>query len=217
MSRTLRYILNEANPNRLGNALQLARFGDFLARAPRTIRATVSSNKIVLPDNAKCERVLACFVTAGTVSGWFEPIHDSTPATTRVSPNAQGDIVFLSTDAVTEAEVTYLPYEGEVVEETVVCSASLALASGGRRVQLVLEAEALAGSVTGVKTINDRAASPATTTANANLLGTGVQFNNGTDAVTRARIKYIAMPGVGSAKGALGANLDSSTFAPSTL
>jgi hypothetical protein len=209
MSRSLRTILNESNPNKLPTAGMLARLGDFLARMPRTRRFAVSSNKIVLPDDAKAEQILNCYVTAGNVSGRFTPAYDSTPATTVVSTNAQGDIVFLSTDAVTEAEVTYLPFEGAVYEETLACAASLFTPSASRRILCVLEAEAIDGSVEGVKTVVDRAASPATTQAALNLLGTGVQFNNGTDAVTIARVKYIATPGFGDQPSALGVNLDS--------
>lgn len=212
MSRSLRALLNEANPNKLPNALQLARAGEFLARVPRTRRFAVSSNKIVLPDNAKAEQILNCYVTAGTVSGRFTPVYDSTPATTQVSTDAVGDIVFLNTDAVTEAEITYLPFEGEVVEETVPVVSNLASPSGDRRILVALRAEALAGAVTGVKTLNDRAtAAPATLNAAQNKLGTGILFNAATDQVTQAKIKYVATPGFGVAKPALGVNLDSET------
>jgi hypothetical protein len=187
----------------------MALLGSMLALVPRTRRFTVTSNKITLPDNAKANVILCCYVTAGTVSGQFTPVYDSTPATTQVSTNAQGDIVFLSTDAVTEAEVTYVPFEGEVIEEIVACAASLAAPSGSRRILCLLAGEALAGTVTGVKVVDDRAtASPATGHVAANKLGTGALFNNGTDAVTSARIKYIATPGFGVALPALGVTLD---------
>lgn len=209
MSRSLRAILNESNPNRLPNALQLARAGDFLARVPRTRRFAVSSNKIVLPENAKAEQILNCYVTAGTVSGRFSAVYDSTPATTQISTDAIGDLVFLSTDAVTEAEVTYLPFEGEIVEEIVPVVSNLASPSGSRRILVALYAEALVGTVTGVKILDDRAtAAPATLHAAQNKLGTGILFNAATDVVTSAKIRYVATPGFGVAKPALGVNLD---------
>lgn len=211
MSRSLRAILNESNPNKLPGAGQLARLGDFLARVPRTKRFTVTSNKIVLPDDAKAEQVLNCWVTVGTVSGRFSPVYDSTPATTQVSTDPNGNIVFLAGDAVTEAEVTYLPFEGEVVEETLPCVASLFTPSGSRKIACVLEAEAITATVTGVKIVDDRAtAAPATLHAALNLTGAGVLFNNATDAVLTARVKYIAQPGQGVAKPFLGVGLDAS-------
>lgn len=209
MSRSLRTILNESNPNKLAGAMQLVRAGDFLGRIARSIRVTVSSNKIVLPLNARADVILACYVTAGTVSGRFTPVYDSTPATTQVSTDAVGNVVFLSTDAVTEAELTYLPFEGEIVEEVVPVASGLASPSGSRRILCALEAEALAGSVTGVKILDDRAtAAPATLHAAQNKLGTGILFNVATDAVTSARIKYIATPGFGVALPALATTLD---------
>ncbi len=215
MSRTLRDLLKECNPNMLPNALQLARLGDMLAKIPRTRRVAVVSNAIVLPDNAKADVILNCYVTAGTVSGQFTPVYDSTPATTQVSTNAQGDIVFLSTDAVTEAELTYIPFEGDVVEETLACVASLFTPSGSRKALCVLRAEAITGTVVGVKVVDDRAtASPATGHAALNKLGSGVLFNNGTDAVLTAKVKYIATPGFGSAPHSLGRMLDDLTLNP---
>ena len=210
MSRTLRAGLNESNPNHIDIFTQEARFGDFLARMPRFRRVAVVNNKIVLPDDAKAEQVLNCYVTAGTVSGRFSPVYDSTPATTQVSTDAVGDIVFLSTDAVTEAEITYLPFEGELVEETVPVVSNLASASASRRILCAVRAEALAGTVVGVKALQDRAATPSTGQAAQNKLGTGVLFATA-DAVTLAKIKYIACPGIGSALPALGVNLDSVT------
>lgn len=212
MSRSLRALLNESNPNKIQPAFQLARAGDFLARIPRTVRVAVASNKIVLPLNARADVILACYVTAGTVSGRFTPVYDSTPATTQVSTDAVGNIVFLSTDAVTEAEVTYLPFEGALYEETVPVVSNVAAPSGSRRILVALEAEATQGTVTGTKILDDRAtASPATLHAAQNKLGTGILFNAATDVVTMARIKYIATPGFGDQLLPLGTNLDAET------
>ncbi len=212
MSRSLRTVIDEANPNRTDGALHDARLGSMLAKISRSRRVAVVSNKIVLPDNAKADVILSCYVTAGTVSGQFTPVYDSTPATTQVSTNANGDIVFLSTDAVTEAEITYVPFEGQVVEETLACVASLFTPSGSRRMLCVLAAEAITGTVVGVKVVDDRAtAAPATGHAALNKLGSGVLFNNATDAVLTAKVKYIATPGFGVEPAALGVALDAVT------
>lgn len=212
MSRSLRTLLNEANQNKISPAMSQARMGDFLGRAARTIRVAAASNKITLPLDARADVILACYVTAGTVSGRFTPVYDSTPATTQVSTDAVGNIVFLSTDAVTEAEVTYVPFEGNVIEEIVPVTTNLATPSASRRILCALEAEALAGTVIGVKTLDDRAtAAPATLHAAQNKLGTGILFNAATDVVLSARIKYIATPGFGDQPDPLGTNLDALT------
>lgn len=210
MSRSLRTVLDEANPNRFDAASHDARVGSFLARVPRTIRAAVVSNKIVLPDTAKCEQVLNCFVTAGGVTGRFNAVY-VTPATTKdCAPNGAGDIAFLGADAVTEAEVTYLAFEGEIVEETLAVVAGVATPSASRKAQCVLTATGLAGSVLGVKTPILRGAAPATTQVAVSLLGL-LAFNNGTDALTSASVRFLATPGQGAAKAPLGTALDAVT------
>jgi len=207
MSRSLRTILDEANPNRTDPALRDARLGSHLARVPRTIRAVVTGNKITLPNTAKCEQVLNCFVTAGGVTGRFNPTY-VTPATTKdVAPNGAGDIVFLGADAVTEAEVTYLAFEGEVVAESLAVVAGVATPSAGRKAQCIISATGTAGAVVGAKTPILRGAAPATTQVAVSLLGL-IAFNSGTDALTAADVVYLATPGQGSAKAPLGTNLD---------
>lgn len=210
MSRSLRTILNESNANKADTALKLARAGDFLARVPRTLIAAVVGHKVVLPDNAKCEQVLSAFVTAGTVTGRFNPTY-VTPATTKdVAPNGAGDIVFLAADAVTAVELTYLAFEGEIVEETGPVAAGVFTPSGSRKAMCVLSATGLAGSVIGAKTPVLRAAAPATTQVAVSLTG-NIAFNSGTDALTSATVKYVATPGVGVSQPALGVNLDAVT------
>jgi len=108
--RSARQAINEANPNLLASAIQSVRLGDGLGLIPRRVRGAVASNVLVLPEDAKAEVVLRAFVTAGTVSGHFSPSFDpdGVPATTTAGVNPAGNICFLSTDAVTEAEVVYV-------------------------------------------------------------------------------------------------------------
>ena len=67
---------------------------------------------------------------------------------------------------------------------------------GGRAASVLLDVEALVGAVTGAKTPATRGGAAATTLCAITELGTGVLFNAATDAVTSARIRYIAQPGV---------------------
>lgn len=199
MARSLRSLLNEANPNKLPTAAQQLRLGNALGLVPRFIRAATVAHIIVLPEAAKAVRVLDCWVTAGTVNGQFSPSYDpdGVPATTTCTVNPAGNLAFLAADAVTEAEVVYLAREGTVFEDVVaVVSNSGAFLQSRKGVQL-LEVEALVGTTVGVKALTAvRGATPGAGIAALNLLGTAVVFA-AADAVTRARVKYIATPGVG--------------------
>ncbi len=210
MPRSLRDILNEANANKFPTAAQMAKLGSFLGAAPRWGRFTVTANKIVLPNNAKCAIILAVFVTAGGVTGRFTPVWDSTPATTQASADMAGDVVFLGADAVTQAELFYVPFEGEVFTDICAAAANVATPQGGRAIAQLISATVTAGGSLGVKTLLDRAAAPAAGQAATNLAGTGVAFN-AADAVTQASLTYVAVPGVGVSRGTLGVLLDAVT------
>ena len=200
MARALKVVLDESNPNKVAAGFQLAKAGTVLEKnAPQTVSGAVVSDVLVLPEGAKAAQIISAFGTVGTVTGYFTPVdQESTPATTQVAVNATGDILFLTADAVTAAEVTYIPIEGSVVEDIVNVAASAAVLLASRSGRILLEAEVLTGATPGVKTINARDATPGGGTANLNLLGTGVDFNAADVVAGTARIKYIALPGVGS-------------------
>lgn len=210
MARSLKAILNEANPNKLPTGAQQAKLGSMLGLVPRSIRATVVSHKIVLPDAAKAVAVLQAFSIAGTLTGALTPVKDGAVATGQVGMDAMGNILFATADAVTQADVVYLAQEGQVFEDFVPVTANVGTPLGGRAVQKLLEAESLAGTLTGVLTPIARGGTVATGQAASSLSGTGVNFF-AANAVTKARIKYIAVPGVGSTGAALGTELDSET------
>ncbi len=208
MARSLRTILNEANPTKIASGLQVARVGSLLGQIPVFYKGAVASHIMTLPESKRARIVLAAFVTAGSVTGHMTPVTGGAPSTGQVGITATGNLVFATADAVTAAEVYYLTVEGEVIEEVVPVVSHVATPSQNRAALLLLEATALAGTLSGAKTVDFRGAAIATTEAGINLLGTGVVFATA-DAVTSARIKYVATPGVGQAKNALGANLDS--------
>lgn len=210
MGRTLKEIANGGDTNRLGFAAQAGRLGSAVALIPRSYKGAVASHVMTLPATARARTVIAAFVTAGTVTGHMTPVPGGAPTTGQVGVTAVGNIIFATADAVTAAEVVYLTHDGEIIEEIVPVVSNVATPSGARGLSLLLEAEAKTGSVTGSKTIDFRAASITTGEAGINLLGTGVTFASA-DAVTLARIKYIATPGVGTAKPAIGTNWDQDT------
>ncbi len=209
--RALRTILNEGNINKQGDAAKLLQAGEAFALVPRTFRGVTVNDILVLPESAKCAAVLSAF-GQGTVPGYKGGVAPGVaPATLFCAPNAAGDILFnAGTDEITDAEVSYLAYEGPIVEDFVVVSTAddIGILLGGRAAALLISAEALVGAVTGLKTSAVRATSPATTLAAITELGTGVLFNAATDAVTSARIRYIAQPGVGDTRISVSQSLD---------
>lgn len=209
MGRPLRDVLNESNPNKISDAAKAILIGNALAVLPRTIRGVVTANVLVLPEKAKAARVLSCFVAAGGVTGRFTPAAiDDTPATTECGINAAGNVVFLAGDAVTEAEIVYVPMEGLIIEELCTVAANVGTFAQSRRAQQLLSVTATVGGSVGVKALTAlRGATPGAGVAAINLLGTGVVFA-AADAVTQCTVRYLSQPGVGGVSGPVGAVLD---------
>lgn len=214
--RSLRDILNEANPNKTDTGLNAARAGSMLALVPRFIRGSVTAGILSLPENARAGSILAATVTAGTTLGPKTPSvpaasASGVPATTLVTTSPEGHISFnVATDAPSGAEVVYVPEEGDIIEEVipVVAGTGVGTPLQGKNVRRLLEATILTGTVTGTCTVDQRGFTVATTRhAAASANGASIQFLVA-DAVTTARVKYIATPGVGPQRAALGTNLD---------
>ena len=215
-NRSLREILDIAQPNTVFSALQQARVGSMLAQAPRFIKGVVTAGILTLPESARAGAILAATVTAGTTLGPKTPVVPAAsasgiPATTNVAISPEGHVSFnVATDAPTAAEVIYVKEEGEVVEDviTVTPGTGVGVPLMGRNIRRLLEATALTGTVTGACIVDQRGFTVATTKhAAASITGAAVNFLAG-DGVTSARIKYIATPGIGATKSALGVALD---------
>lgn len=203
MTASPKQLLDMGNPNNVADAMSKADVGSGLALMTRTRRLTVASNIAVLPSDSKAVAILACFVEAGTLTGWFTPVKPQlAPSTGNVAVNASGDIEFASADAVTMAEVVYIAAEGDIITETVDVAANVGTLLGSRRAMFLISTVAVAGGLAAGTTglVKGRAASVTNTTRFCclNLAGTGVIFA-ATDAVTRATITYVAMPGQGTA------------------
>jgi len=213
MARSLRDILNEGEQGKVGNANQFSYMGSMQALAPRhTGQAVVTSSVIVLPNNAKAVRVIEAFGVTGTVTGQFTPVPQGVPATTQVSTNPAGDIVFAAADAVTLAEVTYLIAEGQIITDLVQVVSSNATLLGNRAGRILIAASVLTGVAPGAVTPAARsAAAAATTTAKLSLSGLIVNFNAAQVVTGTASVTYVAVPSVGSALTSLGLNLDAQT------
>jgi hypothetical protein len=196
--RSLKAIFNEAVLQKFSHAARDAKLGNLLGNTPITRVLTVSSNVGVLPDNAKARVILACRSTVGTTKANLTVSNLATPTTGLVGRNVVGDILFAAADAVTECEVTYLPYEGDVFEEVipVVAATGIGTLLNSRRGCILLSATALTGTTVGAETVILRGGTVATTQACLTDGGTTVAFY-ASDAVTSARVKYIEHPALG--------------------
>lgn len=203
MARTNKQIFNAGDLNKVGAVFRQVQLGSGLALVARTFQGTVTSNVLTLPEFGKAMAILDAFALAGTSDGRKTVIaKEGAPAAGQVAIDPKGDIIFNATDAITSAEVVYIPAEGTIFEETVdVTAAGAATLRQSRRALQLLEASLDTGggvSVPGAKTIVARAdGAPSAGQARLEIDGE-VVFFNGTDAGTggTATIKYIASPGV---------------------
>lgn len=193
MSRSLSEVLNEANPNKLSPAMQLVPAGDALGLVVRTERVAVASNAATLSRPAVA--IIAAFATAAGSTGLKTPIPGAAPAAGQVGVGPTGTAVFAGADAVTQAEISYLAAEGEVFEEDIDVASNVGVALASKSGRVLLSAEVLAGGSTGAKTVVARGATPVA--GQAALGATGTFVFPAADAVTRARVRYVALPGVG--------------------
>lgn len=203
MARSLKAVLDESNPNKLASAGQSVLLGSCLGTLPVLARGTVggvTANTLILPENAKARSIVAGFAVAGSVTGPLVPQNrqGTTPTTTQVAIDKNGDLVFFGTDAITSAEVSYIPYEGQIIEDFVQVIGGVATLLGSRKAFQLLFANVIAGVATGVKGQNLRGAAASSGFAALSLVGTTVAFNAADVVTGSARIRYIAQPGVGN-------------------
>lgn len=197
MTRVLLAVLNEANPNKLATALQLLPAGRALNLVPKFVRAAVASDTLVLPNDGKAHAVLAATATIGGAVGHLTPVAPgAAPAAGQVNVTAKGDIAFAAADAVTEAEVTYVAIDGEVVTRTinVVAGTGIGDLNAGDVGITLLSATVDAGGATGAKTVLPRTgAAPAAGNARLDINGDRMRFAVA-DAVTKATITFVRVP-----------------------
>lgn len=207
-ANSLKARLNDANPQVLADALRQVQLGNIFRAMPTTLRkkaaaanpyAIATIQTITLPDDAKAATIYNAYGrvnTGGVVAG---PLTIDTPAATapatlhcKILPT--GDIALLATDGWTQVDVEYLPAKYDVVEVTLpVVAASglcaLPAAVTGPGAIILMEAEALVGTLVGKKLVVAPAASaPATTLAGFDLAKLNVFFAIA-DAVTSCRLK----------------------------
>ena len=205
--------LDLANPNRLADTLRMVKLGTVLRamttrlwrKAPQAAGGfqLATLQRIPLPDDAKGSAIFRAYARAATAGqGELTVVaYGVTPATGQVAVAPNGDLVTLATDAITDLDVEYLPTMGDVKEITVNVVANVAtipvgLTAAPAGVTMLLEAQALLGTVSGNKSVlGPGAGAPVTGQARLNLAKTTVTFATA-DAVTSARLKLIVVPAV---------------------
>lgn len=186
----------------LGQMNQFRRSIDMTAAAQTNDGYNVSTLSPIIMRSSNippAASIIRASVRAGGVTGELTvDAYGTTPGTGHIAVAPNGSIVVLSSDAITNMDVVYVAERGLVVEYTgPVASGVLTLPASiiGNGVVLLLEAEGLAGTITGKKVVLVPGTGPATLQARLAVAKTSVNFNSGTDALTRARVKLlIAQP-----------------------
>jgi hypothetical protein len=221
---SLRESLNRSDLSGLSDMLRTLVFGDVLRALPVQLFGVVPSVSgavpqqptglltIVLPEDAKAASVLRCTVRKGANSKTGEYAiaayaAGSHPATKEVSVAPNGDIVFYSTDAVTQVDVLYVPVKGSVKGQCAnsvlgVTSLTLQVASTGfaalpaafsGKALLLMQANIVSGTNTGECVVVAPTTSVTTTSLNAALSvdGTGIWLDHTDDAPTRVTVDVL--------------------------
>lgn len=207
---TLKMELDVAQPNRLPDALRMAKIGtrlrSYVTRIYRVAPAVSSYVlatlwSVPLPEDAKASTISRAYARAGTAgTGEMTVVAANvTPATGQIAVAPNGDIVTLAADAITDLDIEYTPLRADVV--TIIgtpASGSIAIPTSITQygALVLMEAETLAGGAGGkLKVIAPGAAAPATTQARLNVAKTAVLVLAG-DGATSVRLKLGIVPKV---------------------
>lgn len=221
---SVREALNRLDASAIADVFRGVALGDVLRGLPVYLRAVAPNNSgtpqnvstegvVQLPEDAKAAFIFRCTVKAsGVTNGEFtvEP-YGTTPATTQVAVAPNGDIVFLASDAVTSADIIYLPQKGDVLGNLAfsklgVTSLTLSVDSTGKAIIpapyaglaiLLMQANVTAGTVTGQKQILVPATA-ATAAGKAALSqdGKSVWLNHTTDGATQVVVDLLVASGL---------------------
>jgi hypothetical protein len=207
---TERAALDKVNPNTLPDHLRLIALGSLLQGQIPQVRRNVDMDAegtdagnlatldaLVLPGGGRANSIQRATVRAGGVTGELTVVaFGTTPSTGEIGVAPNGNLVTLGTDAITDMDVNYLPERGDVLESTFpVVSDTLTLpdAITARGVVLLLDVEAVEGTVTGRKIVLVPGSAPAAGQAALDVAKATVAFQ-ATDAVTRATVKLLLAP-----------------------
>lgn len=213
MSDTNQDAFNRVNDGNAGDILRKIQLGDFLrGQVPQVRHGLVpvtggsydpgSSAVVVLPDTGKANTILRATSRAGTSTGELtnDGYTQTVPSAAHIAIDPCGNLMFASTTDVTSVDVSYIPERGDVLELVLPVASNEIDFGASITAQfpiLLLEAESLAGTLTGkLHVLAPTNSNPATTKAVLNLAKTKVLFASA-DAVTRARVKILVQTAAG--------------------
>ena len=205
--------IDNGNPNTLADAMLALAFGSLLQGQLPQVRRKVNAvtqgvgsynvatlDVIRLPYSGRACTIIRATARGTGVTGELSvQAYGATPTGGQIAVSPNGQIVVLHTDNITDLDVVYLPERGDVIElimPVVTSVLTIPTAISARGVVLLLEAEALEGTVTGKKIVlipaSTAVGSIAAGSAELDLAKATVKFLS-TDAVTRARVKLLVI------------------------
>lgn len=201
---TVRDSFNRANPNTVADELRAAKYGDVFAALPTSLRKALGLLSVYVLATvfgtskqqkfAPAASITSAYARAGGGAPGALAVVAYPPAAGQIAIAPNGEIVTLAADAWTDLDVTYTVEKGDVIDIPVaqVVAGVLTLPTFvlNRGAVLVLECEALSGTVTGAKIVDAPGTAPAAAHAALNAAKGAVAFNAG-DAVTTARLKLL--------------------------
>ncbi len=200
MSRTLRSVLNESNPNKISDALRSLPVGEALTLLPRAEVVSLVSGVAALSVPA-IELISVWGRTTGAYATLIKP--EGAPGAGEACADAMGNLAYNVADQV--VEVVYLAAEGVIVTETIQVAASLGTLLGGKSAVKLLSATVLTGTVLGAKTVVARSTASALGQASLNDPSTGIVFNAGDVVAGTATVSYVSRPSTAVAAALAGA------------
>jgi hypothetical protein len=183
MARSLRDALNESNPNKLPDGCREVKLGSALSLTVLSVVGKTVGTVLPLPESLKARFVAGAGVNRTAGAAVTPTIDDD------------GNLVFAGASTNDVVEGHYVAYEGDVreAEISVVASTGVGKLPTGVFGAQLLEVDALEGTSTGTKDIVARGGTPAAGEAALNFDGNTINFL-AADAVTKARVKFIAQP-----------------------
>ena len=194
-NETLRETLNRADPNSISDTLRSLKFGDMSTRTlrrrltmqvPRRADVTIGGtaySRIRLPNDAKAMRILRAWARAGggTLGNMTVHTWGAVPGANEIAVGANGDLLFLDSDAYTLIDVEYEPIMGDVVTLTGVTvvpgTGVCTLPTPALGSFHVISATSKTGTLVADMLVDyPNTTAPATTIARMNLVGTVVFF-----------------------------------------
>ncbi len=209
MSETIKQSINRADLNTLADELRRLAFGDMLRALPSFLRrsgvaaSTYASATALVPTlqkpDAPAVTILSAYARAGTGTPGALVIDASSstaPAAGHINIAPNGQIATAAADVWTDLDVDYLVEKGDIIEFTgqvVPGTGVMALPSNITTpgAVLLLEAEALTGTLTGKKIVLEPATAAVATTKAALKTDKASVWFAIADAVTTARVKVL--------------------------